>query len=87
MNPNPTPDEQTACLDLLYRSLVQIRVAAFARDAERVVAVADALHNLPHLLTVGHEQDWSLAAFDELFLQPLIARYPDLAIVPLTSRQ
>jgi len=79
MNPNLTPDQHSACLEILYRGLVQIRIASVEGDTERAEAIADALHNLPHLLAVGHERGWDLATFVELFLTPLTQRYPDLA--------
>ncbi len=79
MNPNLTPVECTACLEILYRGLVQIRLASLDGNAQRAEAIADALHNLPHLLSVGHERGWDVPTFNELFLAPLIERYPDLA--------
>src|ERR1700709_1197670 len=79
MNPNLTADECSACLEVLYRGLVQIRLTATDGNAERAAAIADALHNLPHLMSVGHTQGWTVASFKELFLAPLCERYPDLA--------
>jgi hypothetical protein len=79
MNPELTPEECVACLEILYRGLVQIRLAAMDGNAQRAEAIADALHNLPHLLSVGHERGWDVATFAELFLEPLADRYPDLA--------
>lgn len=79
MNPNLTPEECAACLELLYRGLVQIRLAGMDGNAQRAEAIADALHNLPHLLSVGHKYGWDVATFKELFLKPLAERYPDLA--------
>ena len=68
-----------ACLEILYRGLVQIRVAGMEGNAPRAEAIADALHNLPHLLSVGHKYGWDLTTFKELFLIPLGQKYPDLA--------
>jgi len=79
MNPNLTPDECAACLEILYRGLVQIRLAGMDGNAERAAAIADALHNLPRLLSVGDKYGWDLATFKALFLAPLGERYPDLA--------
>ena len=66
-NPNLTPDQHSACLEILHRGLVQIRIASVEGDTARAEAIADALHNLPHLLGVGHERGWDLATFVELF--------------------
>lgn len=79
MNPNLTPDECAACLEILYRGLVQIRPAGMDGNARRAEAIADALHNLPHLLSAGHKYGWDVATFKEPFLKPLRERYPDLA--------
>ncbi len=79
MNPNLSPAELAACLEILYRGLVSIRLAALDGDTARAEAIADALHNLPHLLSVGHERGWDIAGFREMFLDPLVERYPDLA--------
>jgi len=79
MNPNLTSEERTACLEILYRGLVQIRLAGIDGNAERAEAIADALHNLPHLLSLGHERGWDLLTFKALFLAPLAEKYPDLA--------
>jgi hypothetical protein len=79
MNPKLTPEESAACLEILYRGLIHIRLDAIDGKTDRVEAVADALHNLPHLLSVGHERDWDLDKFRQFFLAPLIERFPDLA--------
>lgn len=79
VNPNLSPVEVAACLEVLHRGLVSIRLAALDGDTARVEAISDALHNLPHLLSVGHERGWTLAGFREMFLDPLLERYPDLA--------
>lgn len=42
--------EKDACLEVLYRGLVEIRAAAGAGESENAAAVADALHNLPHFI-------------------------------------
>jgi len=70
--------ETHACLEVLYRGLVEIRNCATAGDVARAAAVADALHNLPHLIIRSDKSDWSIRRFRELFLAPLIERYPDL---------
>jgi hypothetical protein len=79
VNPNLTPEECAACLEILHRGLVQIRMAGMAGNAQRAEAIADALHNLPRLLSVGHEYGWDITTFRKLFLEPLGERYPDLA--------
>lgn len=79
MNPNLTPEECDACLEILYRGLVRIRMAAMEGNVQQAEVVADALHNLPHLLSVGHKYGWDLATFKELFLAPVCEKYPDLA--------
>ncbi|MDB4945852.1 MAG: hypothetical protein JWP97_5386 [Labilithrix sp.] len=56
-------------------------LAALGGDAVRAEAVPDALHNLPHRLGIGHERGWTIAGFGELFLAPLIERYPDLVTI------
>ena len=48
-------------------------------DVQRLEAVADALHNVPRLLREGQNRGWTVAGFRELFLAPLVERYPDLA--------
>lgn len=78
-NPNLSPAETDACLEVLYRGLVQVRMLATGGDAERAEAIADALHNLPHLLSRGDQYGWDLTMFRSLFLDPLIERFPDLA--------
>lgn len=80
MNENLSAAEQSTCLEVLYRGLVSVRLAALDGDTARAEAIADALHNLPHLLSVvGQERGWNIAGFREMFLDPLIERYPDLA--------
>jgi hypothetical protein len=77
VNRNLSLAEVHACLEILYRGLVQIR--SCGGNAERAEAISDALHNLPHLVSVGHERGWTLSTFRVLFLDPLVERYPDLA--------
>ena len=79
MNPNLSSAETDACLELLYRGLAHVRMAAAGGDAERAEAIGDALHNLPRLLSRGDQYGWDLPTFRSLFLEPLIERYPDLA--------
>lgn len=71
--------ETDALLDVLDRGLVLIRLAAMSRDAERAEAIADALHNVPGLLKQGDKWGWTITAFREMFLMPLVQRYPDLS--------
>lgn len=33
----------------------------------------------PGLLAAGGKRDWNVATFIELFLEPLVEQYPDLA--------
>ena len=39
--------------------------------------IADAVHNLPRLLA-GLEPTWTLEDFERMFLNPLLAKYPEL---------
>ncbi len=77
MNPALSEPEVDTCLEVLYRGLVEIRTAAEGGDSARASAIADALHNLPHLLS-KRGNGWTLAEFRELFLAPLVESYPDL---------
>jgi len=79
MNLALKPEEADALLEVLERGLVRIRLLAAAGDVERAEAVADALHNVPRLLREGQKLGWTVAGFRELFLAPLVGRYPDLA--------
>jgi hypothetical protein len=79
VNPDLSTTDHDACLEILERGLVLIRLAAQAGDVERAEAIADALHNAPRLLREGHKWGWTVAGFRELFLNGLVARYPDLA--------
>jgi hypothetical protein len=79
VNPELSIAEHDACLELLERGLVHIRLAALGGDAARAEAIADALHNLPRLLREGQKWRWSLAKFRELFLDELVAKFPELA--------
>ena len=42
-----------ACLEVLHRGLVYIRMASQDGDNQRAEAIADALHDLPYLLIDG----------------------------------
>jgi hypothetical protein len=79
MNSQLSPRAIDACLEVLYRGLVQIRIASQDGDNERAEAIADALHNLPHLLLEGDRRGWTVAAFRALFLAELIERHPELS--------
>ncbi len=79
MNPTLTDAEKDSLLEVLYEGLLAIRAAASAGDAARSAAIADALHNLPHLLSHGQERMWTIHQFQELFLSELVEKYPDLA--------
>jgi hypothetical protein len=79
VNPNLSPAEGVACLEILYQGLLLIRSAGWTGDAARAAAIADALHNVPHLLTLGQAPGWTVETFRDLYLEPLIERYPDLA--------
>jgi hypothetical protein len=78
VNPKLSIAEHDACLELLERGLVYIRLAAMGGDAARAEAIADALHNLPRLLREGQKWRWSIAKFRALFLDELVAKFPDL---------
>jgi len=82
MNPDLTPEVFDACLLSLERALVHARFACWAKDTDRAAAIVDAFHNLPRLL-LGPKPGWptakwSLEGHNEIFLKPLIERYPDL---------
>lgn len=79
MNPLLSPAQYAVCVEALYRGLLHIRSASADGNAIKAGAIADALHNLPHLLTAGCDPRWNIATFCELFLDPLVAQYPDLA--------
>ena len=77
MNPKLSDDEISAYLQVLWRGLVLIRAACQAQDSKRAEAIADALHNLPHLLR-ERTPAWSPDEFRKLFIDPLVQSYPDL---------
>jgi hypothetical protein len=79
MNPKLSGQEVDALLDVLESGLLRIRMAGLGGDAERAEAIADALHNVPRLLKEGHKWDWTVAGLRDLFIAPLVERYPDLA--------
>jgi len=78
MNPNLSTAECVALLEILERGMVHIRLSAGEGDAIRAEAIADALHNVPRLLREGQKWGWTVRQFRELFLAPLVERYPDL---------
>ena len=77
MNPKLSGEEIDALLQVLARGLVLIRAACQAEDNKRAEAIADALHNLPHLLR-DRDPTWNPDEFRRLFLDPAIRAYPDL---------
>ena len=79
MNSALSAAEADALLDVLDRGIIRLRLAASGGDAEQAEAIADALHNVPRLLKEGNKWGWTIAEFRNLFLAPLIERYPDLA--------
>jgi hypothetical protein len=79
MNPALAAEEQDALLEILERGLVRIRLLAASGDAERAEAIADALHNVPRLLREGQKWGWTIEYFRELFLVPLVQRFPEFA--------
>jgi hypothetical protein len=85
MNPLPEPVID-ACLEVLYRGLVHIRLASLGGDTARAEAIADALHNLPHLLSDGHRRGWTVEEFRSLFIAELVSKYPDLAALDETLK-
>jgi hypothetical protein len=78
MNTRLTSQETDACLWLLERGLVQIRAACWSKDVDKAEALADALHNLPRLL-IGTPEKWTIASFERLFLDSLVAKHPEFA--------
>ncbi len=77
MNPKLSESEKDACLEVLYRGLVQIRAAAGCGESELAEAIADALHNLPHLLSTVERTGRSVREFREHFMGRLAKRFPD----------
>ncbi len=82
MNQRLTTRELDACLLSLERALVLARVACWEKDIEKAEALIDAFHNMPRLL-LGERPgwptgDWSLAGHNQLFLESLLERYPEL---------
>lgn len=88
MNGTLSARDVDALLEVLERGLVEIRLAAMSGQTKRAEAIADALHNVPRLLSEGQRHGWSVAAFRELFLAPLLAEHPDLVALqePLDRR-
>jgi hypothetical protein len=81
VNPNLSDAELDALLEVLHHGLIFIRLAAFGGDAPRAEAIADALHNLPRLLSEGHRWGSTTIEFRRLFLDALVERYPELALL------
>ena len=77
MNSHLSTDQVDALLEMLSRALVQIRSAALDCNVARAEAIADAFHNVPHLLS-RDDPKRTVDEFRAHFLVPLIARYPDL---------
>jgi len=82
VNPALTPNDFDACLLSLERALVHARLACWDNNVEKATAIVDAFHNLPRLL-LGPKPgwptaDWSVKGHNEMFLKPLLERYPDL---------
>lgn len=65
-----------AWMEVLQRGLVYIRAACQAGDTSRAEAIADALHNIPAI--VAGRDHYTLDDALNLFLLPLVKRYPDL---------
>ncbi len=76
MNPNLSTAEIDALLEVLYRGLNLVRLAALHGDAEKAEAISDAIHNVPPLLREGHQWGWSIEAFRAMYLEALAERYP-----------
>jgi hypothetical protein len=64
-----------SCLELLYRGMIAIR----SGDCAVCEEISDALHNLPDLLRRGDALGWSMEAFLQMFLEPLVATNPAYA--------
>jgi hypothetical protein len=79
MNPALTEAQTDALLAVLYEGILRIRLAAGAGDSVQAEAIADAIHNVPFLLKEGPEWGWSIDVQREVFLIPLVERYPELA--------
>jgi hypothetical protein len=78
MNESLSSREVHTCLLLLECALVRIRAACWSKDLARAEALADAFHNLPRLLLEGRNS-WTIAGFERLFLDELVAKYPEFA--------
>ncbi len=80
MNASLTNAELEALLEVLHHGLIQIRLAGYASDIARAEAIADALHNVPRLISAeGDRWGWSIAeSYERFFLDPLLERYPTL---------
>jgi hypothetical protein len=79
VNPALSAVEIDALLQVLDQAIIRIRQVAGRGDAARAEAIADAIHNVPRLLLEGQQWGWTIAHFRDLFLLPLVERYPELA--------
>jgi hypothetical protein len=62
-----TQAEKSALTEIMYRGFVAIRIAGWAGDAAKAAAIADALHNVPHL--VSGREGWTLEVLRKDFLR------------------
>jgi hypothetical protein len=65
-------------LTFIGRGIVLARAACQSGDVTRAEAILDMIHNLPRFLR-GEERQAFQGEFYELYLAPLLERYPDLS--------
>jgi len=86
MNERLSGRDVDACLLLLEAALVQIRSACWSNEVDKAEALADAFHNLPRLLRESRPS-WTVGGFEALFLDRLIAKYPEFSAMRDTLRE
>lgn len=64
-------ERQKLC-EMLFRSLIEIRILALNGESERIAELADAFHNLPELL---YSENFSMKYF-RMFLKNYHEKYP-----------
>jgi hypothetical protein len=78
MHTTLSEDTFDAYLRFLGRAIVLARAACQGGEIARAEAILDMIHNLPRFL-LGDERKTFEGEFDELYLAPLLERYPDLS--------
>ncbi len=72
-------NHRDAYLELMRRGRVALRHAAWLGDAERLEAIADALLDLPHLLSACVRHSRPAESLREMFVARLRRTHPELA--------